>query len=175
MYCGQKKKMTQERGSSSLLRSRSGRSHATLPVPTGIYCKPTHTDQYLQFSSHHPLKHKLGVIRTLEHRANTLISHPDGYPSWAFQKASSSSQRDHQRQGQEQRTGPSGLRNIRITIPYVTGVSDIMKSVFRSFGFSTTFKPCNTLRQKLVNVKDKPRSDKISHAEHGIRDKVRFG
>ena len=191
MYCGQKKTLTQERGSSSLLRSRSGRGHATLPVPTGIYCKPTHTDQYLQFSSHHPLIHKLGVIRTLEHRANTLISHPDevekekehirkvlnlcGYPSWAFQKASSSSQRDHQRQGQEQRTGPSGLRNIRITIPYVTGVSDTMKSVFRSFGFSTTFKPCNTLRQKLVNVKDKPRNDKISHAEHGIRDKVRFG
>ena len=44
----------------------------------------------------------------------------------------------------------------------MTGVSDAMKSVFRSFGFSTTFKPCNTLRQKMVNVKDKPRKDKIS-------------
>ena len=131
-------------------------------LSTRVYRKPTHTDQYLQFSSHHPLIHKLGVIRTLEHRANTLISHPDevekekehirkasnlcGYPSWAFQTASSSSQRDHQRQGQEQRTGPSGLRNIRITIPYVTSVSDAIKSVFRSFDFSTTLKPCNTLR-----------------------------
>ncbi|XP_068671745.1 uncharacterized protein [Montipora foliosa] len=154
-------------------------------LSTSVYRKPTHTDHYLQFSSHHPLIHKLGMIRTLEQRANTLISHPEevekekehirkalnlcGYPSWAFQKATSPSQRDHQRQGQEQRTGPRGFRNIRITIPYVTGVSDAMKSVFRSFGFSTTFKPCNTLRQKLVNVKDMPRKDKISHVIYGIR------
>lgn len=80
-------------------------------LSTSVYRKPTHTDQYLQFSSHHPLMHKLSVIHTLEHRANTPISHPDqvgkekehikkalnlcGYPNWALKKASSSSQRDH--------------------------------------------------------------------------------
>ena len=59
------------------------------------------------------------------------------------------------------------VASARPGIPYVTGVSDAMKSVFRSFGFSTTFKPCNTLRQKLVNVK--PRKDEICHVEYGIR------
>ncbi|XP_072033586.1 uncharacterized protein [Amphiura filiformis] len=39
-----------------------------------IYRKPTHTDQYLNFSSNHPLQHKLGVIHTLFHRAETVIS-----------------------------------------------------------------------------------------------------
>ena len=32
---------------------------------TTIYQKPTHTDRYLQFDSHHPLHHKLTVARTL--------------------------------------------------------------------------------------------------------------
>ncbi len=41
-----------------------------------VYRKPTHTDQYLQYSSNQPLQHKLrpGVIRTLVHRSNTFCS-----------------------------------------------------------------------------------------------------
>ena len=39
-----------------------------------VYRKPTHTDQYLDFSSHQPLQHKLGVIRTLHYRAQILCS-----------------------------------------------------------------------------------------------------
>ena len=39
-----------------------------------VYRKPTSTDQYLDFTSHQPLQHKLGVIRTLSHRANTIPS-----------------------------------------------------------------------------------------------------
>lgn len=36
------------------------------------YWKPTNTDQYLMFDSHHPLKQKLGVIRTLQHQAEGI-------------------------------------------------------------------------------------------------------
>ncbi len=39
-----------------------------------VYRKPTHTDQYLHFNSHHPLQHKLGVIKTLTHRAQTVVT-----------------------------------------------------------------------------------------------------
>ena len=37
-----------------------------------IYTKPTHTDLYLNFASHHPLKAS-GVVQTLIDRANTVV------------------------------------------------------------------------------------------------------
>ena len=36
--------------------------------------KPTHTDRYLDFNSHHDIKHKISAARTLIHRALTLPS-----------------------------------------------------------------------------------------------------
>ncbi|XP_072046940.1 uncharacterized protein [Amphiura filiformis] len=44
---------------------------------TSVYRNDTHTDQYLLFDSHHPLVHKLGVIKTLFHRADTISSNED--------------------------------------------------------------------------------------------------
>ena len=39
-----------------------------------IYRKQTHTDQYLNFDSHHPLQHKLSVIRTLLDRCENIVT-----------------------------------------------------------------------------------------------------
>ena len=41
-----------------------------------MYRKPTHTDQYLQWDSHHNLSAKFSVINTLSHRAKTVCSNP---------------------------------------------------------------------------------------------------
>ncbi len=38
------------------------------------YRKSSHTDQYLLFDSHQLMEHKMGVIRTLTHRSNTIIT-----------------------------------------------------------------------------------------------------
>ena len=42
-----------------------------------VYWKPTHTDQYLQWDSHHNLSAKFSVINTLSHRAQTVCSNPE--------------------------------------------------------------------------------------------------
>ena len=44
-----------------------------------IYRKPSHTDQYLDFTSHHPLVglHKGSVVHTLTNRAKLYVTTPD--------------------------------------------------------------------------------------------------
>ena len=42
-----------------------------------VYRKPTHTDQYFNFMSHHPIDHKISVVRTLLERSQKLVSEPE--------------------------------------------------------------------------------------------------
>ena len=43
-------------------------------LETVVYRKPTHTDKYLSFNSHHPRSHKKSVVTTLFQRAENLTS-----------------------------------------------------------------------------------------------------
>ena len=45
-------------------------------LSTTVYRKPTHTDLYLQWDSHHPISSKYSVVGTLHHRAKTICSSP---------------------------------------------------------------------------------------------------
>ena len=71
-------------------------------LSTTVYRTPTHTDQYLQWDSHHYLSAKFSVIHTLSHRAQTVCSNPEllqkekihlrntltqcKYPKWTLDK-----------------------------------------------------------------------------------------
>ena len=45
-------------------------------LTTSIYRKPTHTDQYLAYDSHHPQSVKRGIIKCLYERAKHLLTKP---------------------------------------------------------------------------------------------------
>ena len=67
-----------------------------------VYCKPTHTDQYLWWDSHYNLSAKYSVIGTLTHRAKTICTKSEllqeelshlreavincKYPPWAIKR-----------------------------------------------------------------------------------------
>ena len=46
-------------------------------LETSVYRKPTHTDKYLAFDSHHPICHKKSVAKNLHRRADCLPSSLD--------------------------------------------------------------------------------------------------
>ncbi|KAK7925859.1 hypothetical protein WMY93_008169 [Mugilogobius chulae] len=143
-----------------------------------VYRKPTHTDQYLLFDSNHPLQHKLGVIRTLQHRAEEVPTSSEGkkketqhvqkalsacgYPKWALNRAKRPKK-------QEKRETEKEKRKNGVSIPYVSGLSEKLQRIFRQHDIPVFFKPVNTLRQKLVHPKDKMPTEKQSNVVYSIR------
>ena len=118
------------------------------------YRKPTHTDRYLHFKSHHPTHVKRGVVRCLHDRAREIISTKDnlqkevdhlatvlkqnGYPTNFIRNASApltqetadTSSRDEE---QEEERGPL------VVIPYVAGKSEDIRRVCRKFNIRVVF------------------------------------
>ena len=45
-------------------------------LSTTVFRKPTHTDLYLQWDSHHTVSAKYSVVVTLHHRAETIMLQP---------------------------------------------------------------------------------------------------
>ena len=46
-----------------------------------VYRKETHTDQYLNSDSHHPLQHKLSAIRTILDRCVNIVTDDEDWKS----------------------------------------------------------------------------------------------
>ena len=54
----------------AVLREPDGR------LTISVYRKPTHTDQYLAYNSHHPQSVKRGIVKCLYERAKRLVTKP---------------------------------------------------------------------------------------------------
>ena len=140
-----------------------------------IYRKPTHTDQYLNFASNHPLDHKLGVVRTLYHRADTVVTeeadavaekkHIDnalsncGYPNWVLNSVKNKKAR---KRSKDNRSHSTSASKGFVTIPFIKGLTEPLKRIYSQYGIKACVKPSNTLRQLLCSPKDKTKKEYIS-------------
>ncbi|XP_072041252.1 uncharacterized protein [Amphiura filiformis] len=116
-----------------------------------VYRKPTHTDQYLNFKSEHPLHQKMGVIRTLFDRMNSVVTETEdrikeeervraalkncGYPDWAMDKVKNqmhNKTKDAEKlRSKKSKTAEEKSKGM-VVIPYVSGLSERIQRVYKN-------------------------------------------
>ena len=138
--------------------------------------KPTHTEQYLQWDSHHHLSAKFSVIHTLSHRASTVCSKPAlfqqekdhlrraltkcKYPKWALDKVEKRLNKSTRQATDGGTTGDQPANNEvknkgHIVIPYTQGLCESIKKISGRYGIQAHFKIDRTIKSLLVSPKDK--------------------
>ena len=101
-------------------------------LTTTVYRKPTHTDQYLAYESHHPQSGKRGIVKFLYDRAKHLTSKPtaiskekehlssvlvsNGYPSSFVRKLTKTTRPTANKEPTQESTA---------VLPYIKGVSEV--------------------------------------------------
>ena len=128
-------------------------------IDISVHRKPTQTNRYIQYTSHHPPHVKSGVASCLFHRAQTIatgsnikkeeehlsmVLSNNSYPNHVIQAAAKPKKKKPQEE-QPQHT---------IYLPYVAGVGEDLRRVCRKHQIRTVFITTNTLGQQLTKVKD---------------------
>ena len=145
-------------------------------LSTTVYRKPTHTDQYLQWNSHHHLSAKFSVVHNLSHRAFTVCSKPEllqkekdhlrkaltkcNYIKWALDKVEKRLNKSTRQATDGGTTGAQPATNEatnkgHIVIPYTQGLCESIKKIWGRCGIQTHFKGGRIIKSLLVSPKDK--------------------
>ena len=123
-------------------------------LTTKVYRKPTHTDQYLQWDSHHNLACKYSMVNTLTHRAKAVCSSSQllkeeykhleevltqyKYPRWAIHKIQKEQEQKENKKRKERNTRTQ--KRCHIVVPYTKGLCKNYKSICSKYGVQTYFK-----------------------------------
>ena len=142
-------------------------------LSTPVFRKPTHTDLYLQWDSHHTISSKYSVAGTLYHRAKTICSDPQllqkeedclcqalkkcKYPTWAINRAKVKSQNPTRNRNNNNQTGQNICNNktLHMVVPYQQGLSERIKNTCKKYGVQVHFKGGQTIKGLLMAPKDK--------------------
>ena len=142
-------------------------------LSTTVYRKPTHTDLYLQWDSHHTVSAKYGVARTLYHRAETICFSPlllqqeekhlqkalhrCKYPAWALNRVKIKQRSSAKRRSNTTKTGQNNPNQQKpyMVIPYFRGLSESLKKICSRHGVQVYFKGGNTIKNLLMAPRTK--------------------
>ena len=137
------------------------------PLYTG---SSTHTDQYLQWDSHHAITSKYSMIGTLYHRARTVYFNPNQlqkeekhlfkslnickYPNWAFNRVKLKSQTPAPKKSKENsnKPAPNNSRGPKthIVVPSHQGLSESFKRTCKKYGIEVHLKGGHTIKDLLT-------------------------
>ena len=139
-------------------------------------CKATHTNQYSAFESHHPVAHKVAVVKTLMSPAEALSSSgvewaqeekeitgtlkENGYASSFVYKHSCLGRPRPDREKQRPKT--------ILTLSYISNPLEAITRVLAPLDIQVVFRPLMTLRQLLVHPKDRVPMDERKEAVYSI-------
>ena len=145
------------------------------------YRKPTHTDRYLDFFSHHDKRHLFSTAETLLQRATKLPSTKQGketelihvndalrsnnYPQTVISnilRKKSSTQRNNSIPTPEELVClffkwaiPSDFSNYAV-LPYINGISQPLTRLLQKHDVRVVSKPFKTLQQEFPSPKSRP-------------------
>ncbi|XP_063625255.1 uncharacterized protein LOC134796991 [Cydia splendana] len=121
-----------------------------------VYRKPTHTDRYLQASSHHHPRHLQSVVTSLVNRARDLcdaehIDNELAHVQEALRK--NGYLQKIPRTTRKKERHPEVSRQPAF-LPYVKGITDKVGSVLKKFSIKTVYTPLSKVASLLRSPKD---------------------
>ena len=148
-----------------------------------VYRKKTHTDQYLDFNSQHPLHQKLGVVRTLMDRKDNIVNEQNdreeedkrirkalaecNHPKWAMDRVQQQMQSKQHKKKETNKQNDNPSRGM-VVIPYVEGIAEKFQRICWKYRVSTAMRPTNTLKSLLVHPKDKKNNLETSEVVYEV-------
>ncbi|KAJ8933568.1 hypothetical protein NQ318_019489 [Aromia moschata] len=125
----------------------------------GVYRKKTHTDRYLNATSHNHPQQKRSLIKTLVHRAETIICDDESRPEELQQikealTKNGYNEKDIDTVCRTQRTKVEQQPTTYACLPYVSGVTDKLKKTLSKKNIGVRFHTVNKIQQVLPSNKD---------------------
>ena len=128
-------------------------------VCTTIYKKPTHTNRYLQFDSHHPKHHKFAVAKTLLNRIDTHVTNSDDKATLHKQMQRTLTLNGFPRRFsclalKEKPRRPTNAFKSFTCLPYIHGTTDKIQGVLNDVGVKVAMRLFVAIGNSLSSPND---------------------